>query len=179
MLKIAVVIGAVLVGIVALVLVIGFLLPERHVRARVLALNRKPEDVFRLISDVQAAPSWRSGVQEVELLAPGDGHVRYREKGANGAVTLEVLESIAPRRMATRIADPSLPFGGIWIFDITAAADGCQLNITERGEIYNPAFRFMSKFVLGYHRTIDSYLRDVGRRFGEGATPEEGVASML
>jgi hypothetical protein len=90
-----------------------------------------------------------------------------------------VVESNAPRRMATKIADRSLPFGGIWIFDITAAADGCQLNITERGEIYNPVFRFMSKFVLGYHRTIDIYLRDVGRKFGEGATPAEGAASML
>jgi hypothetical protein len=179
MLKIVAVVGAVLVGIVALTVVIGFLLPERHVAARALALHRKPEDVFRLISDVKSAPSWRSDVQEVELLAPDDGHVRYREKSANGTITMEVVESNSPRRMATKIADKSLPFGGTWIFDIAPAADGCQLTITERGEIYNPVFRFVSRFILGYDRTIDTYLRDVGRKFGEGAGPEEGTAGML
>jgi hypothetical protein len=179
MLKIAVIVGAGLVGIVALVVVIGFFLPERHVAARVLALHRTPEDVFRLISDFQTAPSWRSGVQGVELLQSRDGHICYREKSAHGAMTMEIVESNSPRRMTTRIADRSLPFGGTWIFDITPDAGGCRLNITERGEIYNPVFRFVSRFIVGYHRTIDTYLRDVARKFGEGARPEEGAAAVL
>jgi hypothetical protein len=37
-------------------------------------------------------------------------------------------------------------------------SQGCLLTITEEGEIYNPVFRFVSRFVIGYTATIDGYL---------------------
>jgi hypothetical protein len=138
MLKIALLAGAVLVGAALLVVVIGLLLPKSHVAARSIAVHRPPEDVFQLISDVKSAPAWRPDVQNVELLEPINGHICFREKGKRGAVTMEIVESNSPSRMVTLIADPKLPFGGMWIFDIAPTADGSRLNITERGEIYNP-----------------------------------------
>ncbi len=179
MLKIALLSGAVIVGAASLVVIIGLLLPKSHVAARSIALHRPPEEVFRLISDVKAAPAWRPDVQNVELLEPVNGHIRFREKGRNGAFTMEVVELNSPSRMVTRIADPGLPFGGIWIFDIAATADGSGLNITERGEIYNPVFRFVSRFILGYNRTMDAYLQNVSRRFNESSLPQDGTASTL
>jgi len=81
--------------------------------------------------------------------------------------------------MVTRIADKTLPFGGIWIFDVSPTSEGCRLNITERGEIYNPLFRFVSRFLVGYHRTLDTYLQNVSRKFEERSVPEEGMAATL
>ena len=176
MVKILLLAGTILVGGAIMVVLIGFLLPQQHVASRALSLHRKPEDVFQLISNFQAAPSWRSDVKEIVLLPEADGHVRYREKSTNGAITMEIVESNPPSRMVTRIADQGLPFGGIWIFDISPTAEGCRLNITERGEIYNPVFRFVSRFLVGYHRTLDTYLRNVSRRFDEGSLPQEGTA---
>lgn len=177
MLKIILMAGAVVVSAAFMVVVIGFLLPKQHVASRAITLKRKPEDVFQLISDFKAASSWRSDVKEVDLLPPAEGHFRYREKGTNGAITMEVVESNPSSRLVTCIADKDLPFGGIWIFDISPTADGCRLNITERGEVYNPVFRFVSRFVLGYHRTLDTYLQNVGRKFEETSLPQEGTAS--
>jgi hypothetical protein len=175
MLKIVLLIGTVALGVLALVLVVGWLLPKQHVAARALALHRKPEEVFQLISDFKAAPTWRSDVQQIEMLEAVNGHVRYREKSTNGTITFEVMESNPPSRMVTRIADEGLPFGGRWIFEITPAGEGCRLNITERGEIYNPVFRFVSRFLLGYERTLDAYLQNVSRKFGEKAVPTAGA----
>jgi hypothetical protein len=87
-----------------------------------------------------------------------------------------VIESRPPRRLVTFIADNKLPFGGIWIFDVTPTQDGCEVNITERGEVYNPAFRFVSRFVLGYNGTMDKYLRNLAHKFGENAQPQDGTA---
>jgi len=179
MLKIALLAGAVIVGAGLLVVIIGLLLQKSHVAARSLLLHRPPEEIFRLISDVKAAPAWRPDVQSVELLEPVNGHIRFREKGRNGAITMEIVESNSPSRMVTRIADPGLPFGGIWIFDIAPTADGSRLNITERGEIYNPIFRFVSRFVLGYDRTLDAYLTNLSRKFNEKSPPQDGTASNL
>jgi hypothetical protein len=179
MLKIALLAGVVVVGVALLVVIIGLLLPKSHVAARSIALHRPAEEVFRLIADVKAAPVWRPEVQNVELLEPVDGHIRFREKGKNGALTMEIVESNSPSRMVTRIADPGLPFGGIWIFDIAPTADGSRLNITERGETYNPLFRFVSHFILGYNRTLNMYLQNVSRKFDESSLPQDGTASIL
>src|ERR1700688_1863171 len=103
MLKIAFLAGVVVVGAALLVVIIGLLLPKSHVAARSLALHRAPEEVFRLISDVKAAPAWRPDVQNVELLEPVSGHICFREKGKNGALTMEIVESNSPSRMVTRI----------------------------------------------------------------------------
>jgi Polyketide cyclase / dehydrase and lipid transport len=177
MLKMVLLAGATLVSAAFIVVLIGLMLPKQHVAARALALHRKPEDVFQLISDFEAAPSWRSDVREVDLLPPSEGHIRYREKGRNGAITMEIVESSPPGRMVARIADNGLPFGGMWIFDISPTAEGCRLNITERGEIYNPVFRFVSRFLLGYHRTLDTYLQNVSRKFEEQSLPQDGTAT--
>ncbi len=179
MLKIALLAGAVVVGGVLLVVVIGLLLPKSHVAARCIAIHHPPEEVFRLISDVKAAPAWRPDVQNVELLGIVNGNLRFREKGGNGALTMEVVESNSPSRMVTRIADPGLPFGGIWIFDIAPSPDGSRLNITERGEIYNPVFRFVSRFILGYNRTLNTYLQNVSRKFDENSVPQDGLVSSI
>jgi hypothetical protein len=179
MLKIILLTGAIVVSAGLMIVFIGFLLPKQHVAARAITLHRKPEDLFQLISDFKAAPSWRPDVRQVELLPPADGRIRYREKGTNGVITMEIVESSPPSRMIARIADKGLPFGGAWIFDISPATEGCRLNITERGEIYNPLFRFVSRFVIGYQRTMDSYLRNVSHQFGETAVPRDGNEANL
>lgn len=166
-----------LVILVVLVVVIGYALPKKHVAARAIALRQAPSEVFALVSNFQDAPAWRDDVREVEMLPSVQGHPRFREKGKNGKITMEVAESNPPQHLVTRIADPELPFGGVWIFEIIPAANGCKLNITERGEIYNPLFRLVSRFILGYTATLDNYLRNVARKFGSSAQPEAGVTS--
>ena len=178
MLKIAGWVLAFLIVSVVVVVVIGYALPKKHVAARAIALPTPPANVFALISDFQAAPAWRSDVRNVELLPPADGHFRFRETTKNGALTMELIESTAPQRMITKIADPNLPFGGTWTFEITPTSEGSNLNITERGEIYNPVFRFVSRFILGYTATPDSYLKNVARKFGGTAVPVEGKANL-
>jgi len=179
MLKIILLTGAVLAGAAFIVVLIGSLLPKHHVASRAITLRRKPEEEFQLISDFKTAPSWRSNVLDVELLPPSNGHIRYREKGTNGTITMEIVKSDPPLRMAARIADKGLPFGGMWIFDVSPTAEGCRLNITEQGEIYNPVFRFVSRFLMGYHRTLDTYLQNVSRKFDESSLPRDGTAATL
>jgi hypothetical protein len=175
MLKILAVAFAVLLGMVVLVVVLGYCLPKPHVAARAISLRQKPKDVFALISNFQDAASWRSDVQAVEVLPLAVEHVQFREKGANGTIAFEVVELSPPRRLVTEIADKNLPFGGRWIYEVIPTTNGVRLNITERGEVYNPVFRVVSRFVLGYNRTLDAYLRNVSRKFGESAMPEQGT----
>lgn len=127
--------------------------------------------MFEIIAGVSEFPNWRSKVRRVELLPAKDGHSQFREIGSDGAILYSIDTVIPDQRLVTRIADPKLPFGGTWTYEITPRDGGSTLRITEDGEVYNPIFRFVSRFVLGHATTIDRYLRDLEQKIGRsGAT---------
>jgi uncharacterized protein YndB with AHSA1/START domain len=157
--------GAVLVGVVLLALVVGWSLPMKHKASRQGVFRAAPEDVWNAITDVDSFPSWRSDVKKVERLPDRRGAKVWAEDGANGRLTLMVEKSEPARLLVLRIADPDLPFGGTWTYEIAPAASGTTtLTITEDGEIYNPIFRVMARYVFGYEGTMKAYLASLDRR---------------
>ncbi|MGI8989436.1 MAG: SRPBCC family protein [Bryobacteraceae bacterium] len=148
------------------VAIAGALLPKAHTAARRATLRQPPEAVYRVITDVETYPKWRPGVKSVERTPFG-----WREIDSRGsAITYETVEASPPRRFVARIADSKLPFGGTWTYDIEPASNGSALTITENGEVYNPIFRFVSRFIMGHTATIDAYLKALGGKFGETST---------
>ena len=158
--------AGVLVGLVVLVVAVGALLPRSHVAPRTVHLASPPEAVWRTLTTVAAYPEWRPGVKSVEPL-PADGdRLAWRELGAHDAVAYEITEMAPPTRLVTRITTTGLPYGGSWLYELAPAPDGTTLTITERGEVYNPLFRFVSRVVMGHHATIDAYLAALSKRLG-------------
>jgi uncharacterized protein YndB with AHSA1/START domain len=154
---------AVLGFIVLVTLVIGWSLPVAHVASRRATVGAPPDVVWKAITDVGAFPQWRTDVKKVERLPDRNSLPMWVEEGGNGRLTFAVDHSEAPRRLVSRIADPSLPFGGTWTYQIDPAPAGSIVTITENGEIYNPVFRVMARFVFGYEGTIASYLDALGK----------------
>jgi uncharacterized protein YndB with AHSA1/START domain len=155
-----------LAALVAAAAGIGWLLPVSHEASRSAKVARPPETVFGVLSDVSSYPKWWSEISQVDMLPSSTGTVRFREHMSTGPVVMEIVESEAPRRLVMRIADPDQPFGGTWTFDISADDGGSLVTITERGEISNPLFRFMARFVFGYTATMDSCLAALGAELG-------------
>ena len=116
--------------------------------------------------DFAAMPSWRPGVQRVELLPAQDGKQRYRESGKDGAITYQVEALEPPRFLRTRITD-ELPYGGTWTLEVEPNDSSAILTITEDGEVYNPVFRFVSRLLLGHTATMDTYLKALAAKLGE------------
>lgn len=164
--RIALWIGMALVGLGAVVAIIGWLLPVSHVASRTVTAGRPPAEVYALVADVAAYSQWWSEVSKVEMLPAEPGIVRFREHMTSGPIVMEVAEAVPAQRFVTRIADPDQPFGGTWTFEIAAEPGGSRLTITERGEVYNPIFRFVSRFIFGHTSTMDSFLRAVSARLG-------------
>lgn len=138
---------AVLVAAIALVAICGAMLPVKHVASRRARYRQSAETIWAAIAREKT----------------------FREDDVN----YEVVESTAPERMVTRITDKNLPYGGSWTYEITREADGAALRITENGEVYNPIFRFVSRFIMGHTATIDTRLRGLGKQFGEDVRIED------
>ena len=146
------------------VYVVGNRLPEEHTAQRDHVFSATPERIFKEISTPSAYPKWRSGVQQVTMLADSAGMPRFRESAMSGDVTYVVEHKVDNRQYVLTIADANLPYSGSWTFDLTPVAGGTQLSITEEGAVHNPFFRFMSRYVFGHFRTIDGYLGDLDKR---------------
>lgn len=121
-----------LVALVVLIVVIGALLPKAHTASRSALVAKSPAAVYA-----------------------------FAHQRAAGDKTYEIVEDQPPRRLVTRIADKTLPYGGSWTIDLSPEGSGTRITITENGEVYNPLFRFVSRFVIGHTATIDKYLADL------------------
>jgi uncharacterized protein YndB with AHSA1/START domain len=152
--------GAIAV-LILLVVAIGYALPQSHVASREATYASPPETVFGALRDVERYPTWRTDVRAVEVLSRTPAS-RWREHGSNGTITFEIQEAQPPRRLVSRIADTSLAFGGSWTYVLSPHGSGTRLSITEHGEVYNPVFRFMSRFVFGHTATMEKFLADLG-----------------
>lgn len=164
--KVALILVGGIVALVLFVVIIGSLLPESHTASRERVLAAEPAQVFAAISTPSEFAAWRSGVDRVEMLPAVDGKPAFREIGSDGAIAYVFDEVVPHQRLVSRIADEGLPFGGTWTFEVRPVPEGAALRVTEDGQVYNPIFRFVSRFVVGHHRTLDRYLADLQARLG-------------
>ena len=158
---------SVLGGILLLIALIGWRLPKTHNVTREAQFHQPPEAIWKAVSDIDGMPRWRQGLKTVKHLPDKNGLPSWVETSASGTIPFETVVSEPPSKLIVRIADPKLPFGGTWTYEISPAVVGSSLRISEDGEIYNPFFRFLSRFVFGYSATMDAYLKSLARKFNE------------
>ena len=164
-------IGAViglLVFVMVVAIAIGTGLPIAHVASCSAQYRESPATLYAVVEDDAASPSWRSDVVQVRSERAGNHLVRWIETYRNGQ-TLAYLEvqSIPGKRIERTIDDSTLPFGGHWMYGFQASGDGAEVTIVEAGYIYNPLFRLIEHFFTGYSKTIETYMTDLGKKYGE------------
>ena len=160
--------AGVLAATAVTVVLVGRRLPVQHTAARRISLRRTPEEVWDILAAVDGYAAWRPGVRRVEILPDVAGLMRWAEHERHGKVTFEAAEAVRPSRFTSRIAEPGLPFAGTWTYEITPAAHGCVLTVTEDGEVHNPVFRFISRYVIGHTATLDRNLKALAAHVEQG-----------
>jgi len=136
-----------LVVFIAIVAAIGATLPRNHRASRTLRVKRSPADVWSAITAATTASN----------------------------VPVDVIENMPPHRLVTRVKESERNFGGTWTIVVTPEPEavtgsgrtGSTVTITEDGWVANPIFRFVSRFVMGHHATMDGILKQVARSLNE------------
>ena len=162
--KILMIVGIAVVVLIVIVVAIGYSLPQRHMVSRIATYRATPEQLYALITGSQ---NWRPEVLRYEVVPDSGGRELVRETARNGeTITYELLEH-TPSSIKRRIATENLPYSGTWTYTLHAEGADTTVRITEDGEVYNPVFRFVSRFVMGHTSTMDAYLRALGKATGQ------------
>lgn len=111
-----------------------------------------------MVRDFGAATGWRRDVKKVTVQKQSNGSVHFQEEGKNGTIKYELSDDLPGQRMVTRILKTDLGYSGKWTYVFAPENEGTRSTITEDGEVANPVFRFMSRYVFGQTATLDSYL---------------------
>ena len=130
-----------LIALVVVIAIVGSMLPREHKASRTLTVRRTPAEIWPVLMQATQASS----------------------------VPVDVLESQPPYRQVTRVTEKERNFGGTWTIAIAPAAAGSTVTVTEDGWVANPIFRFVSRFVMGHHATMDGILRSVAKTLNEPA----------
>lgn len=168
--RIILILFGVLAALAASVVAIGMTLPQNHTASRTTHLSAPPDTVWGLITDFNRYPEWRKDVTSVEKVESG-GAPTWREVSRGDRMTYEAVVWEAPTHLIANIADKGLPFGGSWDYRLAPEGSGTRITITENGEVYNPLFRFVSRYLMGHTATIDKYLKSLSARLGDTYDP--------
>ena len=128
--------------LIAVIAAIGAALPRDHTASRTLRVRRSPQETWTAITQAMSASD----------------------------VPVDIVERDPPRRLVSKVKETEKMFGGTWtvaIAPVDPGQPGSTLTITEDGWVGNPIFRFVSRFVIGHHATLDGMLKRVATQLGE------------
>ena len=128
-----------LVLLIDIVAAIGATLPRNHTATRTLRVRRPPQEAWTAITQAMSASD----------------------------VPVDIVESDPPRKLVSKVKETEKMFGGTWTVAVAPLENGSTVTITEDGWVANPIFRFVSRFVMGHHATMDGMLKSVAKNFGE------------
>lgn len=161
-----------LVALIALVLIVGGLYPRDHTASSRITIAQPVDSVWAVVRDQAGTVAWWGNVTGAARVDDPAGREVWRFDMTTGPMAIVVEQDVPPTRLVTRIDVPDdAPFGGTWSYVLEPAGDSTRVTVTEAGYINNLFFRFMANVSFGMHGTMDSYLRDLGRRFGQEVMP--------
>jgi hypothetical protein len=165
--KVLLVIVGLLLVVILGVVVVGLLTPADHNVSRTLKTKQSPQAVWDAINDHANEQKWRDDVASVTAAGEQNGKPVWLETYKDGnTVKLATTLSSPPNRMIREIAEEG-PFSGRWEIDIIPTAGGSDVRITEIGNVPNPVFRFVSKYVIGHTSQMEKYLTSLAKKFSE------------
>jgi hypothetical protein len=151
--KLFLIIPGILVCLVLIIVIIGYFLPVKHTASVQVAVSASPADIWARLTDFKDYPAWRKDVKSVDVRSP----VEWVEMNESGdSLPLKIIAQEPERKLVTQIQG-HLPFGGGWEFRLIGNGGSTTVTITENGEVYNPVFRFVSRFIIGHSANLRKY----------------------
>ena len=121
----------------------GVALPAEHRTTARKSFDRAPEAVWRVLTDLEGMPSWRSDLDRIERLPEADGRTTWLEIGSGEDQVMELAESDPPRRLVIHRREDGRPGLPERIVQLRATINGTLVTVIERDQVGNPLARVL------------------------------------
>ena len=146
----------------AVVLVMGSRLPRAHTATASAIIAAPQAQVWQTIEDIDTQPKWRPSLLSVEAMPAENGHRCWTEVYKGMKMPLCEDLAVPPSTRIVRVADPKLPFGGAWVYELQPIdASSTRITITENGTTGPALWRFAGHYILHEDTTIKQYEADL------------------
>lgn len=132
-----------LMGLSGATFAAGSLLPAEHRTTVRGSFDRPPAVVWRVLTDLDGMPLWRTDVTSVERLPDAGGRTTWREVGRKGDVIVELAESEPPHLLVTQHREEGRPALPELTFRLRSTGAGTSVTVVEREEVGNPLGRIL------------------------------------
>ena len=152
-----------LFAIIIAIFAAGAVLPRKHVATSTTRITTGPQVIWDTIIDHANDPKWRPELAKIERLPDHNSHPVWLETYKDG-MKLELEDTLAdsPKKLVREVHDTGDMFSGRWEITVTQlGAVYSEVRITEYGEVPNPFFRFMSRFVFRHTKSMEQYLQSL------------------
>lgn len=142
---------------------VGVILPLEHLTRDTAVFERSAETVWRVLTDLDGMPLWRSDLTAVERLPDLDGKTVWREVSRGGSQVLELSRQEPPFRLVTQGAVAGRPAYPMRTVELVPIDRGTRVTITERAEVSNPIFRVLVRLDPS-RSAVQRFLHDLDQR---------------
>jgi hypothetical protein len=155
--RVLILILAALTLLVALVVLIGWLLPATREGRAEIVIGAPPDRILAVIADVEAQPDWR------EVTRTADG---WEEVTARGERIAFVAEEMTPARIRLRFTSDA-GYTGEWEAALEPVTEGTRIAVVERATVPSPIGRILSRVMFDPGAFATMYLAALKARVEE------------
>jgi len=151
-----------LVLLTLLVFAVGLFLPKTKSVQRIVEFNAVPEEIWRIVTEIEQQPRWRTNLKKVEILQRTPEDEVWTEFPVSGApLTFKTRKKKPYDRYEMEIARSTV-FNGRRIIELDGLnIDVTRVTIAEQAEIKNPFMRVLAHLSFDFGRNIDRYVKDL------------------
>ena len=170
LLYIWVVVGS-LVFIIALIYLIGFVLPQKY-EAKVVAIIEAPEkNVWSAIMDVEKNPMTGQMKKRIEPQMDSNGRPTWIEDIGSSRILVKTIESTPPLFIQRTMQDMVTPMTAAFEARLSHDPAGCRIEANwvthiPNGSWHMPLFRVMMTVTKGARSTLVNYIRRMAINMG-------------
>lgn len=153
-----------IVAIIALVLIIGLLMPKERTFIKTAVLNSDVTKVFSLVTDFKNQATWRNDVKEI-IVIDENTWTEVPKKGT--AITFKVKKRVENEIFEIEIIEPK-NFNGYWVGTFKQTKENqTAIEFKEVVTASNPFFRTLSYLFVDLDKTMDLYLQNLKQKLSE------------
>jgi len=146
---------------------VGQFLPERFMVFKSQSFDHTAQKVWDVVTDIERYPSWKPGVERVELLGDTEyGDFQWREYYRNKKPMTFRIGKVKPKDnvIEIRVYKSEAAVQGAWVYRVSNHEGKGILHLKQFGVVKNPFFRFETRFIRGHMADVDEMLSAVRKR---------------